>query len=52
MENSKERTHADFQDRYRRSSNFGYRAKGKKFEILKNGELSLEQEGKDKEVDA
>ena len=52
MRNSKVRTHADFQDRYRRSSNFGYRIKGKKFEILENGELSLMKDDDETDISA
>ena len=36
--------HADFQDSYRRSSNFNSSIKNEDFKIMKNGELALEDE--------
>ncbi|AXT49660.1 hypothetical protein D1818_02050 [Aquimarina sp. BL5] len=47
MENQKKekswskRKFADFQNKYRRSSNFGYGSKRDKFAIAGNGELSV-----------
>lgn len=47
QDNSKK--HADFQDSYRRSSNFNNVKKEEHFEIKKNGKLKLEQEDQELE---
>jgi len=56
MENQKKkkswpkRKFADFQNKYRRSSNFGYGSKRDKFAIVGNGELSVPL-NRDKDLD-
>ncbi|MAZ28461.1 MAG: hypothetical protein CL868_15460 [Cytophagaceae bacterium] len=46
METKSKRTHADFQDNYRRSSNFYNTVKHEHFDIEGDGELSLDQKTK------
>ncbi|WP_161634364.1 hypothetical protein [Aquimarina pacifica] len=43
----KKRQFADFQNKYRRSSNFGYGSKRDRFAILGNGELSVSKKQSD-----
>ncbi|MDH7446441.1 hypothetical protein [Aquimarina sp. 2201CG14-23] len=40
----RKRKFADFQNKYRRSSNFGYGSKRDKFAIVGDGELSIPQD--------
>ncbi|MDX1463817.1 MAG: hypothetical protein R3359_12230 [Marinirhabdus sp.] len=41
MEQNKKKPHADFQDNYRRSSNFRSVVKKEKFEITDKGEVKI-----------
>ncbi len=41
METIKQKDHADFQDAYRRSSNFRSVSKNEKFEISKKGAIKI-----------
>ena len=43
--------HADFQDNYRRSSNFNNSLKDEDFKIKKNGKLKMEKDSDKKEAD-
>ncbi|RDK85213.1 hypothetical protein [Marinirhabdus gelatinilytica] len=44
MERQKQKSHADFQDNYRRSSNFRSVIKKEKFEITNKGEVKIVSE--------
>lgn len=51
MENDNEKKHADFQDSYRRSSNFNSPMKDEEFKIKKNGDLKLQDKKSQDELD-
>lgn len=51
MENDNEKKHADFQDSYRRSSNFNSPMKDEEFKIKKNGDLKLHDKESQDELD-
>ncbi len=51
MENDNKKKHADFQDSYRRSSNFNNPVKGEEFKIKKNGDLKLQDQESKKGLD-
>ncbi|WP_161635283.1 hypothetical protein [Aquimarina macrocephali] len=44
---TRKRRFADFQNKYRRSSNFGYGSKRDQFAIAGNGDLSIPEESKE-----
>ncbi|WP_165583313.1 hypothetical protein [Aquimarina atlantica] len=44
--NTRKRRFADFQNKYRRSSNFGYGSKRDQFAIAGNGDLSIPEDRK------
>ena len=47
----KAKKHADFQDNYRRSSNFNNPIKKDEFKIKKDGDLKMQKKKKGKELD-